>query len=85
MNHFTYTSKLCIDLNIMMDCALSLRGWNHLQVVSDFSKIQMTRNVGEDGKVEEEYNFNAEFALGDQVRSGEERVLALILWVIGIR
>eukprot|EP00731_Ephydatia_muelleri_P016836 Em0009g1260a len=36
------------------------------KVVSDFAKIQMTRNVGEDGRVEEEYNFNTEFALGDQ-------------------
>ena len=35
--------------------------------MGDFAKIQMSRTVGEDGKVEEEYNFNTEFALGDQV------------------
>ena len=48
----------------MMDCCVSSPVMC-LQVVSDFAKIQMTRNVGEDGRVEEGYNFNTEFALGD--------------------
>lgn len=35
-------------------------------LVKEYSKISMTRNTGEDGQTEEEYNFNTEVNLGTQ-------------------
>ena len=38
-----------------------------LKNVNEFSHIEMTRKIGEDGVAEEEYNFNSEVTLDQQV------------------
>ena len=36
------------------------------KIVKEYGAIKMTRNIGEDGQAEEEYNFNQEVNLGHQ-------------------
>lgn len=36
------------------------------RIVQEYDSIKMTRNVGEDGQAEEEYNFSTEVNLGHQ-------------------
>ena len=38
-----------------------------MQLVSDYSEVEMERKVGGDGMVTEEYNFNSEVAIEHQV------------------
>ena len=38
-----------------------------LQLVSDYSEVEMKRRVGGDGMATEEYNFNSEVAIEHQV------------------
>ena len=38
-----------------------------VQLVSDYSEVEMERKVAEDGMATEEYNFNSEVAIEHQV------------------
>ena len=38
-----------------------------VQVVNDYSEVEMVRKVGGDGMASEEYNFNSEVTLEHQV------------------
>ena len=38
-----------------------------LQVVDEYSQIELVRSTGNDGETEEEYNFNSEVAIVSQV------------------
>jgi len=55
----------CHELVHVHVCQITLCPF--LQTVDDYSEVEMVRKVGNDGMAQEEYNFNSEVSLGDQV------------------